>query len=510
MSLLLAGALTEAGTDKRDVIRIRLSLEEILGVWLDKLEGAFVLYKTVQKFGRLTIEVCVEGMQIGVDEDAQGVLFSSRLLSQAGLALDYSYKDGRNCLICYPPQKAHIGQMAGLVIAILAALFLGGVTRILPEEVKNSAVGITEPIFNTILGILRAISSPMIFLAVCWGIISMGDLATVGKIGKRLITRMVISTFAIGTVFILLASPFFEIVWGKNEAAFGGFADIYTMVLGIVPSDIVSPFLEGNALQIIFLGVCTGIALLVLGQRVSVLQDVIVQANEVVHFLMEAIGRFVPVFVFLSIFNLMLFDAGVTFWGIIKVFALAIPGCLLLILFYVFMVAARFRISPVLLVKKLLPTYLIALSTASSAAAFATNLETCTNRLGIPDKVANFAIPLGQVVYKPGGVICFLTMALCTAEEYNTEITVMWLVTAVLTVGLLAMAAPPVPGGALSIFTVMFMQLNIPGEAIAIAVALNSILDFIMTSSGLTCLQAEVTLTAGYLKLLDKEKLAQD
>ena len=61
MSLLLAGALTEAGTDKRDVIRIRLSLEEILGVWLDKLEGAFVLYKTVQKFGRLTIEVCVEG-----------------------------------------------------------------------------------------------------------------------------------------------------------------------------------------------------------------------------------------------------------------------------------------------------------------------------------------------------------------------------------------------------------------------------------------------------------------
>ena len=251
-------------------------------------------------------------------------------------------------------------------------------------------------------------------------------------------------------------------------------------------------------------------ALLVLGQRVSVLQDVIVQANEVVHFLMEAIGRFVPVFVFLSIFNLMLFDAGVTFWGIIKVFALAIPGCLLLILFYVFMVAARFRISPVLLVKKLLPTYLIALSTASSAAAFATNLETCTNRLGIPDKVANFAIPLGQVVYKPGGVICFLTMALCTAEEYNTEITVMWLVTAVLTVGLLAMAAPPVPGGALSIFTVMFMQLNIPGEAIAIAVALNSILDFIMTSSGLTCLQAEVTLTAGYLKLLDKEKLARD
>lgn len=43
-----------------------------------------------------------------------------------------------------------------------------------------------------------------------------------------------------------------------------------------------------------------------------------------------------------------------------------------------------------------------------------------------------------------------------------------------------------------------------------LAVALNSILDFIMTSSGLACLQAEVTLTTGYLKILDKETLARN
>lgn len=44
---------------------------------------------------------------------------------------------------------------------------------------------------------------------------------------------------------------------------------------------------------------------------------------------------------------------------------------------------------------------------------------------------------------------------------------------------------------------VMFAQLNIPGEAIAIAVALNSILDFIMTSLGLLCLQAEESVRPG-------------
>ncbi len=42
----------------------------------------------------------------------------------------------------------------------------------------------------------------------------------------------------------------------------------------------------------------------------------------------------------------------------------------------------------------------------------------------------------------------------------------------------LAMAAPPIPSGALFIFIVMFAQLDIPSEAIIRVVVLNSILDF--------------------------------
>lgn len=509
LSRLVAGFLTDTGADKRDILRIRLSLEEILGVWLEKLGDVALFYKTGKKFGRPYIELCAEGAPVHAGENEQAFLLSNRLLAQAGLALICSYKNGRNFLTCNPPKKKHIGQMTQLIIAIAAALCFGGLARILPQEAKGLVISVTEPVFNTILGMLRAISSPMIFLAVCWGIVSIGDLATVGKIGKRLITRMILGTFAVGIVFALSASPFFEVISGQNGASFNGFAEIYEMVLGIVPSDIVSPFLEGNALQIIFLGICIGAALLVLGQRVSAVQEIMVQANEVVQFLMEIIGKLVPVFVFLSIFNLLLYDAGVNFLGIVKVFALAVPGCLLLILLYIIAAAVRFRISPVLLMKKLIPTYLIALSTGSSAAAFATNLETCVKQLGIPDKVANFAIPLGQVIYKPGGVIGFMAIAMCMAEHYSVDITVMWLVTAVLTIGLLAMATPPIPGGALSVFTVMFTQLGIPGEAIALAVAINSILDFIMTSSGLTCLQVEVTFTAGHLKMLDKEKLTK-
>lgn len=508
VSQMVEGSLTENGTDQKDILRIRLSVEEILGLWLEKIGDTEVVYKAGEKFGRPYLEIRVEGIPIHPENSEEGLWLSNRLLAQAGLALAYTYKEGANCLTCNPQKKAAMGQMMQLVLALALAVCFAGVVQILGDSVRNVAVAVTEPLFETFLGVLRAISSPLIFFAVCWGILSIGDLDVVGKIGKRLIGRMILRMFLLGIFCALLLGPFFEIHRGTGQVLGSGFAEIYDMVLRIIPSDIVSPFLEGNALQIIFLGVCIGAALLVLGQRVLAVQEFVIQVNEVMNFLMGVVGKLVPVFVFLSIFNLLLSEQA-DYLGIMKILLIAIPGCLALCLIYVMAIAVTYKVSPALLVKKLLPTFLVGLSTSSSSAAFGINLETCVKELGIPKKVANFAIPLGQVLYKPDCVLCFMTIALCMAEYYHVDITIMWLITAVLTTVLLAMATPPVPGGMLSVFTVMFAQLGIPGEAIALAVAVNSILDFVMTAVSLTCLQTEVTLTTGRLKMLDEKCLAK-
>lgn len=507
VSQLVEESLTENGTDQKDILRIRLSVEEILGLWMEKLGDTEVVYKAGEKFGRPYIEIWAEGVQISPEEQEEGLWLSNRLLAQAGLALAYTYKGGRNGLTCNPQKKASMGQMMQLVLALALAACLAGLIQILPVGVKNTALALTEPLFETFLGVLRAISSPLIFFAVCWGMISIGDLAVVGKIGKRLIGRMIFRTFLVGIICAVLLGPFFEIHRGTGQAFGSGFAEIYDMLLDIIPSDIVSPFLEGNALQIIFLGVCVGVALLILGQRVCAVQELVIQINEVMNFLMGIVGKLVPVFVFLSIFNLLLSEQA-DYMGIVKILLIVIPGCLLLCLIYIMSIAVTYKVHPVLLVKKLLPTFLVGLSTSSSSAAFGINLETCVKELGIPKKVANFAIPLGQVLYKPDCVLCFMTIALCMAEYYHVDMTIMWLLTAVLTTVLLAMATPPVPGGMLSVFTVMFAQLGIPGDAIALAIAVNSILDFVMTATALTCLQTEVTLTTGRLKMLDVQRLS--
>lgn len=507
VSQLVEKALAENGTGQKDILRIRLSVEEILGLWLEKLGDTEIVYKAGEKFGRPYIEIWADGVQLNPENREEGLWLSNRLLAQAGLALAYTYKGGRNGLSCNPQKKASLGQMTQLILALILAVCLTGLMQLFPVGVKNMAVAVTEPLFDTFLGALRAISSPLIFFAVCWGIISIGDLEVVGKIGKRLIGRMIFRMFLVGILCTVLIGPFFEIHHGSGQVFGSGFVEIYDMVLNIIPSDIVSPFLEGNALQIIFLGTCAGVALLVLGQRASTVQEFVIQINEVMNFLMGAVGKLVPLFVFLSVFNLLL-GKQADYMGVVKILMLVIPGCLLLCLTYIIAIAVTYKIRPALLVRKLLPTFLVGLSTSSSSAAFSINLETCVKELGIPQKVANFAIPLGQVLYKPDCVLCFMVIALCMAEYYCVDMTVMWLVTAVLTAVLLAMATPPVPGGMLSVFTVMFAQLGIPGEAVALAIAVNSILDFVMTAASLTYLQSEVTLTMGRLKMLDVQCLA--
>ena len=85
-----------------------------------------------------------------------------------------------------------------------------------------------------------------------------------------------------------------------------------------------------------------------------------------------------------------------------------------------------------------------------------------------------------------------------------------WVVTGVLTAGLLAIAAPPVPGGSLTCYTVLLAQLGIPDEAIGLAVAGNVLLDFFMTSCGISCLQSELMLAANKLGMLDLERLKKE
>ena len=136
-------------------------------------------------------------------------------------------------------------------------------------------------------------------------------------------------------------------------------------------------------------------------------------------------------------------------------------------------------------------------------------MHCCRKELGIDEKLTNFALPFGSVVFMPHAVNLFILVPLFAAQVYGVELSTGSLVLCVVNAVVLSAAAPPIPGGAISCYTLMFLQLGIPLEAISLAAAANVVLDFTATAGQLHDLLVQLTHGARRMGLLDQTALEQ-
>ena len=79
---------------------------------------------------------------------------------------------------------------------------------------------------------------------------------------------------------------------------------------------------------------------------------------------------------------------------------------------------------------------------------------------------------------------------------------------AVLVTVILAIASPPIPGGTLACYTVMFAQLGIPTEGLVVAMAVDVLFDFMATAANMVLLETELLQQGRNLKMLDRAILS--
>ena len=247
--------------------------------------------------------------------------------------------------------------------------------------------------------------------------------------------------------------------------------------------------------------------MLFLGNRIPIMMNVVDQLNVVMQTIMSAVSSFIPFFVFGSIFNMIVGGNLLSVAKSYKLILVMLLGDLVLMAAYLLLVSVRKKVASTVLLKKLMPTYIIGLTTASAVAAYQTNISTCEKKLGIDKKLIDIGIPLGQVIFMPGAIVLFVAAAFGMAETYGVAITPIWMLTVFIISVILAIAAPPVPGAALTCYTILFMQLGIPTEAIAVVIALNVILEFVATAVNLFCLQTELVELSGSLQTLKTDVL---
>ena len=340
------------------------------------------------------------------------------LLANIGLVPSYHYVNGENQIALMPKRKK-IKTLIYLICSVIAGLLAGLGCRMLPADISHAiGTGIVTPLFDTFIGVLIAIALPMMFLSLLWGIYSIGDTATLGnKVIGRYFGRIYF-TLVVCTIVCLF---FFPVSIFGGYKSIGEFQAIFAMLLSIIPSNVVTPFSEGNNLQIIFLAVVFGLAMLILNKKIPTIVQFVGQANTLIQLVMEWITSLLPIIIFVSILHLMLTDIE-NLGDLWKLFAVILLCVVVNLLLMGGGVVLGRRISPVLLAKKLLPSFLIALTTASSAATFSTNMDTCGKKLGISSRLVNFGVPLGTAFSRPGHAAIFFCVCLFMADYYAVPI----------------------------------------------------------------------------------------
>ncbi len=504
------GFLENAGVSKQDRIRYTLSVEEILLESQKTAEDSALFHLRAGKsFFRPFFQLEIEGAANNVysrDKTKQSALGDS-LLRNLGLAPEYSFSEKGNRYF-FRLRRKSLNPFMTLSLTLILSLAVGFLGLLLPEGFRTDLVsGFLEPLHDTFLNILGCIAGPMVFLSVAWGIYGIGDAATLKQIGKKTLFSYIGADYLaiIGIGFLCL--PLFRLTFSQSEEAHSGLMPIFAMILGIFSKNIFSPFVDGNTLQIIFLAVVIGIALLFLGQKTGAVAKAVEQINYIIQFLIEFISKLVPYFIFIVLVQMIWSDLASVFLSVFKVFIIFIGAGLLAATVLVGYTAIKNRVSPLLLVKKGLPTFIVALTTASSAAAFGVNMSACRKEYGIDEKMASFGIPLGMVTFKVSTSINYLTLSLFFAEIYQIEVSPSWIFTLFFITGILAIATPPIPGGAMTAYTVLFSGLEIPTEALAVALACDTIFDFLSTGLDQFLLPLPLLNQSMRLGLVDRKKL---
>lgn len=506
-----AALLIALNTEKANILRIRLSIEEALLRFSDKFgESAFITVNIGKRMGRPFISVELEGEQYNPLASNQSEFgdWGDSLLSSLSINPEYSYNHGKNTIVLKLRKPAK-NPAISLVTAIFAGMILGilGKHFLLPEIQADVVKTILQPVNNLFFRLLNAVSGPVIFLTVAVAVCGMGSVASIGKSGRSMVLRFILISFVITAFSCIVSIPFFLLDYVHNPLSGTEFSSVLDLFLNIIPNDIFMPFIKGESPQLILMAFVLGNALLLTGGKSEKLSEIIEQANGVGLIVAGSLSRLVPYFVALLLILEIWIGSPLEFVGIWKPVLISLAVSSVIMTAYILYVCAKKGVKVSKYIRKIYPSFMTALKSASVEHSYGENVICCEKKLGISKKMTSSALNLGLIMFMPASSIAMLAFTMYAAEVYGISVSLVWYIFAVFLTAIVAVAEPPVSGVTLLGYAAIFSQLNIPIKALAVAMVANIIFGFFTSALNQAMLQTEMVLQADEAGMLNTEIL---
>ena len=369
-----------------------------------------------------------------------------------------------------------------MILAIGVGLLMGS-----HADIANAYI---KPFGTIFLNLLKFIVCPIVLFSILCGMISMKDIRKVGSIGiKTIVYYMITTAFAIviGLAVGQLMKGFFPVLSTTDlqyEAkAATSFMDT---LVGIFPSNFLSPLVNANMLQIIVIALFVGFGIILVGDQADGVRSLIEQLNAVFMKVMELILKLSPVGVF-CLLTPVVAENGAEIIGSLAMVLLTayISYIIHAVVVYSSTVRVLGGMSSAEFFKGMVPAMIFAFSSASSVGTLPLNME-CCEKLGADKETTAFVLPLGATINMDDTAIYQGVCAIFIASCFGIELTLAQMATIVVTATLASIGTAGVPGAGMVMLAMVLAAVGLPVEGIALVAGVDRIFDMGRTVLNIT------------------------
>jgi DAACS family dicarboxylate/amino acid:cation (Na+ or H+) symporter len=406
--------------------------------------------------------------------------------------------------------KLHNRILLGLLAGAAAGTTANAVVRLAGDDAAPAlglaarAIGwfteyVANPVGQVFLRMLVMTVVPLVFASVTLGVINIGDIRRLGRMGGRTLGYFLLST-ALATLLGLAAVNLIRpgdavgpevqqqlMESYRTQAASmqpggaSGFG-IQTFI-NIVPRNPLDSAVRLDMLGVLFFSIVFGAAVTLLpaGKQaalVSLLDALGSAIVKIIDFAMALApyGVFGLIFVVTARFGWsILLSLGQ--YALVVIVALLLHAALTLSL----LVATLGRLSPLVFWRRARASMITAFSTSSSNATLPTNMRVAEEEFGIPARISGFVLPLGATMNMNGTALFEGVTVLFLAQAFGVDLSLAQQVAVLVLAVLTAVGAAGVPGGSLPLMMMVLATVGVPPEAIAIILGVDRILDMCRT-----------------------------
>jgi proton glutamate symport protein len=353
---------------------------------------------------------------------------------------------------------------------------------------------------------LRFIAVPIVLFSLVAGAASLGDVRKLGRIGGKTLLIFLVMTctsIVIGITLTRTIKPGEYITDASREQLMAQYAEqaarsaadgqtradaisAWDQILHIVPINPFAALATAEMIQVVALAIAVGAALTLLPiERSRRVTEVCEVMTEVMTIIVNTVMRLAPVAVFALIAPIIA-TTGLDVLRALGVYVAVVVTGLASVSFIVYPIAlwlatpAGNKMTFSRFYRGMAPAQLLAFSSSSSNATLPVNMQ-CARKLGVPDDIVSFVLPLGATMNMNGTAMYQSVVAIFLAQFYNIDLTLGDQAMIVLTATLVSIGSAGVPGASIVLMIVVLQSIHVPPQGIAIILGMDRLLDMCRT-----------------------------